>query len=89
MIITIQYALERYDNIDEAHRTSYPGSPVDTLFREARKYGIGVILASQRATDFNEVLLSNAGTIITLKQNLMKDARYIARNNWAREDTLL
>jgi len=81
--------LRLYCIIDEAHRMAYPGSPVDKLFREARKYGIGVILASQRATDFNEVLLSNAGSIITLKQNLMKDARYIARNNWAREDTLL
>jgi DNA helicase HerA-like ATPase len=81
--------LRLYCVIDEAHRMAYHGSPIDTLFREARKYGIGVILASQRATDFNEVLLSNAGSIITLKQNLMKDARYIARNNWAREDTLL
>jgi len=78
-----------YCIIDEAHRMAYPGSPVDTLFREARKYGIGIVLASQRATDFNEVLLSNAGTIMTLKQNLIKDARYIAKNNWGREETLM
>ncbi len=94
-LIQYSYELEQtkdlrlYCIIDEAHRMSYPGSPINTLFRESRKYGIGIILASQRATDFNEVLLSNAGTIITLKQNLMKDARYISRNLWAREDTLL
>jgi DNA phosphorothioation-dependent restriction protein DptH len=75
--------------IDEAHRMVYPGSPVDTLLREARKYGIGVILASQRATDFNETILANAGTIITFKQNLAKDARYIAKNKWGDQEQLM
>ncbi|MFH1584483.1 MAG: ATP-binding protein [Actinomycetota bacterium] len=81
--------LRLYCVIDEAHRMVYPGSPVDTLFREARKYGIGVILASQRATDFKEVLLSQAGTILTLKQNLIKDAKYIARNRFGEADVLM
>lgn len=81
--------LKLYCILDEAHRMVYEGSPLDRLFREARKYGIGVILASQRATDFNEILLSNAGTIITLKQNLMKDAGYIAKNKWADKQVLL
>jgi DNA helicase HerA-like ATPase len=75
--------------IDEAHRMVYPGPPLDTLFREARKYGIGVILASQRATDFNENILANASSIISLKQNLRKDARHIAKNKWADEEQLL
>jgi len=81
--------LRLYCIIDEAHRMAYPGSPVDTLFREGRKYGMGIILASQRSSDFNEVLLSNAGTIITLKQNLMGDATHISKNNWAKKETLL
>lgn len=81
--------IKLYCIIDEAHRMAYDGSPVDTLFREARKYGIGVLLASQRATDFNEVLLSNAGSVVTLKQNLIKDARHISKNKWAREEGLL
>lgn len=94
-LIQYSYHLEKskklrlYCVLDEAHRMVYPGSPLDTLFREARKYGIGVILASQRALDFNEVLLANAGTIITLKQNLIKDANYIARNKWADKQVLL
>ena len=78
-----------YCIIDEAHRMVYPGSPIDTLMREARKYGIGVILASQRATDFNEVLLSNTGSVITLKQNLKKDANYIERNNFGKTERLM
>ena len=75
--------------IDEAHRMVYPGSPLDNLFRESRKYGIGVILASQRATDFNEILLSQSGSIMTFKQNLIKDARHIAKNRFAEDDVLM
>lgn len=94
-LIQYSYRLEKtntvrlYCILDEAHRMTYKGSPIDTLFREARKYGIGVILASQRAIDFNETLLANAGTIITLKQNLVKDAGYIAKNKWADKQVLL
>lgn len=94
-LIQYSYHLEQSNDIrlfciiDEAHRMVYPGSPLDTLFREARKYGIGVILASQRATDFNETILANASSIISLKQNLKKDARHIAKNRWADEDQLL
>lgn len=94
-LIQYCYNLDQTNNIrlycviDEAHRLTYPGSPIDELFREARKYGIGVILASQRASDFNEVLLSNAGTVLTLKQNLAKDARHIAKNKWGKEEILM
>jgi len=78
-----------YCILDEAHRMVYAGSPIDKLMREARKYGIGVILASQRATDFNEVLLANSGAILTLKQNLAKDAKYIAKNKWGDPERLM
>lgn len=94
-LIQYSYNLEQSKSIrlfcliDEAHRMVYPGSPIDTLLREARKYGIGVILASQRATDFNENILANAGSIITFKQNLAKDAKYIARNKWGDQDQLM
>jgi len=78
-----------YCIIDEAHRMVYPGSPLDTLFRESRKYGIGVILASQRATDFKETILSQTGTIITLRQNLIKDATYISKNRFGDDAKLM
>lgn len=94
-LIQYAYLLEQtkkirlYCIIDEAHRMVYQGSPLDKLFRESRKYGIGVILASQRASDFNEVVLSNVGAVMTLKQNLHKDARHIAKNYWAEKEVLL
>ena len=49
--------------LDEAHRlSSEDGSPVEKLLREARKFGIGLILASQQPEDFTNVAISNTAT---------------------------
>jgi DNA phosphorothioation-dependent restriction protein DptH len=43
--------------LDEAHKLSFtPGSPVERLLREGRKFGIGVILSSQQPEDFSTTL---------------------------------
>ncbi|MBT3836159.1 DUF87 domain-containing protein [Candidatus Woesearchaeota archaeon] len=68
-----------YVVIDEAHRMMYPGSPVELLLRESRKYGVGVILASQRPTDFSETILANAGTIVAFQASLDKDAVFLSK----------
>ena len=68
-----------YIVIDEAHRMMYPGSPVELLLRESRKYGVGIILASQRPTDFSETILANAGTIIAFQESLDKDAVFLSK----------
>ena len=68
-----------YVIIDEAHRMMYPGSPVELLLRESRKYGVGIILASQRPTDFSETILANAGTIIAFQESLDKDAVFLSK----------
>ncbi|PIZ50974.1 hypothetical protein COY27_04945 [Candidatus Woesearchaeota archaeon CG_4_10_14_0_2_um_filter_33_13] len=68
-----------YVVIDEAHRMMYPGSPVELLLRESRKYGVGIILASQRPTDFSETILANAGTIIAFQESLDKDAVFLSK----------
>ncbi len=65
--------------IDEAHRLMYDNSPLNRLLRESRKYGIGVILASQRPSDFNETVLANVGGILTFQCSLDKDAKFIGR----------
>ncbi|MCK4729997.1 MAG: ATP-binding protein [Candidatus Aenigmarchaeota archaeon] len=65
--------------IDEAHRLMYDNSPLNRLLRESRKYGIGVILASQRPSDFNETVLANVGGILSFQCSLDKDAKFIAR----------
>ena len=54
------------------------GSEVlDLLFREARKFGLGMALASQLANDFGPALRANAGTIFTLRAN---SAQEVQRN---------
>ncbi len=56
------------------------GSEVlDILFREARKFGLGMTLASQLAADFGPALRANAGTIFTLRANSAAEVTANAR----------
>lgn len=49
--------------LDEAHKLSFTeNSPVDKLLREARKFGLGLVLASQQPEDFSTVAHSNTAT---------------------------
>ena len=49
--------------LDEAHKLSFePDSPVERLLREGRKFGVGVLLASQQPEDFSAVAFSNTAT---------------------------
>jgi DNA phosphorothioation-dependent restriction protein DptH len=49
--------------LDEAHKLSFsPGSPVEKLLREGRKFGLGLILASQQPEDFSSVAFANTAT---------------------------
>ena len=49
------------------------------LFREARKFGLGLVLASQLSADFDETLRGNAGALIALRSNSAKDRLANAR----------
>lgn len=61
---------------DEAARVASSPS-VSQIFREARKFGFGLAMASQLADDFDEELRGNAGTLLVLRAN---SAREIAKN---------
>ena len=54
--------------IDEAHRLSQLNLLTD-FAREARKYGISLLLASQRVGDFSDDLLSNIGSTLFFRAN--------------------
>ncbi len=58
--------IKLYVVLDEAHKISYDQTLTD-LIREARKYGIGFILASQTPRDFDSVVFDNMGTKISLQ----------------------
>jgi DNA phosphorothioation-dependent restriction protein DptH len=49
--------------LDEAHKLALvPGSPAEKLLREGRKFGLGLILASQQPEDFSRVAFANTAT---------------------------
>lgn len=49
--------------LDEAHHLSFrEGGPVDSLLREARKFGLGLIFASQQPEDFSPAAYSNSAS---------------------------
>jgi DNA phosphorothioation-dependent restriction protein DptH len=51
--------------LDEAHKLSFDrGSPVEKLLREGRKFGLGLILASQQPEDFSSAAFANTATKI-------------------------
>jgi len=70
--------IKLYVVIDEAHKLSYDNTLTD-LIREARKYGVGFILASQSVRDFATVVFENMGTKIALQLE-GEDAKFMAEN---------
>jgi len=49
--------------LDEAHRLpTTDGSPIERLLREARKFGIGLVVASQQPEDFTSTIIANTAT---------------------------
>ncbi len=54
--------------LDEAHKLSFDrGSPVEKLLREGRKFGLGLLLASQQPEDFSPVAFANTATKIVFQ----------------------
>jgi DNA helicase HerA-like ATPase len=70
--------IKLYVVIDEAHKLSYDQTLTD-LIREARKYGVGFILASQSVRDFATVVFENMGTKIALQLE-GEDAKFMSEN---------
>ena len=65
--------------LDEAHRMSFAdNSPVEKLLREARKFGVGLMLASQQPEDFSAVAFANTATKIVFQ--ITDDRSVVSRN---------
>jgi len=68
--------------LDEAHKLAFvPGSPAEKLLREGRKFGLGLILASQQPEDFSRVAFANTATKMVFQVGDDKSAvsRQLAR----------
>jgi DNA phosphorothioation-dependent restriction protein DptH len=57
------HAVDCFCVLDEAHNLCFQdNTPIDKLIREARKFGLGLILASQQPTDFAQTVLANTAS---------------------------
>jgi hypothetical protein len=78
---TGQQKLRLYCVLDEAHHLSFrDGGPIDQLLREARKFGLGMIFASQQPEDFSQVAFSNTASklIFQMADPNLKVSRLLA-----------
>lgn len=84
-------ALRCFVVLDEAHKLAFgPGSPVEKILREGRKFGLGVILASQQPEDFSSVAFANTATKIIFQTadvsgNVSREVHRKIRNSHSRD----
>lgn len=74
--------LHSYVVLDEAHRLAIGhASPTERLLREGRKFGVGLLLASQQPQDFGELVFSNTATqvVFQVDDTTGRVARRLAR----------
>jgi len=74
----ILIALEEAHNYLKAGANSIASRTVQRIAKEGRKYGISLLLVTQRPTELDETVLSQCGTIIALRMNNTKDINYVA-----------
>jgi DNA phosphorothioation-dependent restriction protein DptH len=73
--------LRIYIVLDEAHHISFrEGGPMGMLLREARKFGLGVIFASQQPEDFSQVAFDNTASklIFQTSDPALKVSRFVS-----------
>lgn len=77
------FGVKLYVLVDEAQRTipkdEKQESYLAILSAESRKYGIGLITASQELTKMDSRIPGNAGTTIAFYQKEPEEARYVSR----------
>ncbi len=69
--------LEEAHNYLKAGENSIASRTVQTIAKEGRKYGVGLLLITQRPSELDETVLSQCGTIIALRMSNAKDRGHI------------
>lgn len=69
--------LEEAHNYLKAGEKSISSRTVQNISKEGRKYGVGLLLVTQRPSELDETVLSQCGTIIALRMNNSKDRGHI------------
>ena len=70
-------ALEEAHNYLKAGEDSVASRTVQAISKEGRKYGVGLLLISQRPSELDETVLSQLGTLISLRMTNSKDRGHI------------
>lgn len=70
--------LEEAHNYLHAKENSIASRTVQRIAKEGRKYGVGLLLVTQRPSELDETVLSQCGTIIALRMNNNKDRGFVA-----------
>jgi len=74
----LMIALEEAHNYLKAGENSISSRTVQTIAKEGRKYGVGLLLVTQRPSELDETVLSQCGTLIALRMNNSKDRGHIS-----------
>jgi len=69
--------LEEAHNYLKSGENSISSRAVQTIAKEGRKYGVGLLLVTQRPSELDETVLSQCGTIMALRMNNSKDRGHI------------
>lgn len=70
--------LEEAHNYLKAGANSIASRTVQRIAKEGRKYGVGLLLVTQRPSELDETVLSQCGTIFALRMNNSKDRGFVA-----------
>lgn len=65
--------LEEAHNYLKAGENSISSRTVQMIAKEGRKYGVGLLMVTQRPSELDETVLSQCGTMIALRMNNSKD----------------
>lgn len=70
--------LEEAHNYLKAGEDSISSRTVQTIAKEGRKYGVGLLLVTQRSTELDETVLSQCGTLIALRMTNKGDRGHVS-----------
>jgi hypothetical protein len=73
----LMIVLEEAHSYLKAGEHSISSRTVQMIAKEGRKYGVGLLLVTQRPSELDETVLSQCGTMIALRMNNAKDRSHI------------
>ncbi|MBU3142723.1 ATP-binding protein [Clostridium sp. CF012] len=72
------FVLEEAHNYLKSGENSVASRTVQAIAKEGRKYGVGLLLATQRASELDETVLSQCGTVVALRMTNNGDKSKVA-----------